>query len=124
MSTAESRDRLINYIYPDFVDKAAACDDKDRLVLAAMGLCGEAGEVSELIKKHQFHGKPLDHDKLVLEMGDVFWYFTLLCVQMGIPLTSIIHANIDKLRARHGDQHGRVTAESTTFARTQQGETK
>lgn len=44
----------------------------DRLV--CYGLPGEAGEVSELVKKHQFHGKPIHPSTFLLELGDVLWY--------------------------------------------------
>lgn len=111
--------QLYNYDYPEFVDNACVQrGSNDRLTLGVMGLCGEAGEVSELVKKYLFHGHDLNEDRMIEEMGDVFWYFTLLCIEMGVSLDDIMRANIAKLRARHGDQHGKVTAESTTFART------
>lgn len=101
--------QFYNYDYPIFVDEA--CEriehgEDERLVLGALGLCGEAGEVAELIKKAIFHGKDLDEDRMKEEMGDVLWYFTLLMVEMGFDLDEIMQANIDKLRARYGPEHG------------------
>ena len=48
---------------------------RERLMLASMGLSGEAGEVCDEAKKVAFHGKDMDRDKLIHEMGDVLWYY-------------------------------------------------
>jgi len=73
-----------------------------RALLGALGLDGEAGEVTELHKKHFFHGKPMDREKLIHELGDVFWYFTLLLTQHDITLDEVVEANVQKLEARYG----------------------
>lgn len=76
---------------------------RERLMLAAMGLAGESGEVVDLLKKHVFHGKTEDEirKKLVLELGDVLWYYTLLLSTMDITLDEIIERNVAKLDKRH-----------------------
>ena len=43
------------------------------LTNCALGLAGETGQVVDLVKKYTFHGKDLDHDAIVKEMGDVLW---------------------------------------------------
>ncbi len=43
----------------------------------ALGLAGEVGEVSELIKKSIRDNAPLDIQKLKLELGDVLWYLAI-----------------------------------------------
>jgi NTP pyrophosphatase (non-canonical NTP hydrolase) len=73
-----------------------------KALLGAVGLSGEAGEVLELHKKWLLHGKPLSREKLLLELGDVLWYLTLLSRIHGITFAEIIHANIAKLEARYG----------------------
>jgi len=50
-------------------------NERDAKFLAALGLNGEAGEVSEIIKKHLLHGKELNMEHLKEELGDVLWYF-------------------------------------------------
>ena len=70
---------------------------------AIVGLAGEVGEVSEMIKKHLWHGRALDYDKLELEIGDVLWYLHSLCETTGISLESALQRNTEKLRARHPD---------------------
>ena len=68
-----------------------------------LGLCGEAGEVAELLKKHLYHGHPLDREKLRNELGDVLWYVATLASDLGIPLSDVASANVDKLRKRYPD---------------------
>jgi len=74
---------------------------EQRLSMGAMGLSGETGEVIDLIKKIVFHKKPLDKDKLVLELGDVFWYLEYLCLSLGINSEDVKTANIEKLNKRY-----------------------
>ena len=73
------------------------------LANAGMGLAGEAGEVIDEIKKHLFHGHPLNRDKLIKEAGDVAWYLALLCTVLDVPLGDVLKANIDKLLERYPD---------------------
>lgn len=74
---------------------------KDQLALGAMGLAGETGEVIDLVKKHLHHDKPLDKDKLILELGDVAWYFELLCECVGVTREEVERRNVEKLRKRY-----------------------
>jgi NTP pyrophosphatase (non-canonical NTP hydrolase) len=75
-----------------------------QILMAALGLAGEAGEVIDLIKKQQFHGHTLPRHKLVRELGDVLWYVALVATVCGIPLNEVAVTNIDKLRMRYGDE--------------------
>ena len=67
----------------------------------ALGLAGEAGEVADEIKKIVGHGHALDKDKLAKEIGDVCWYIAALCNDLGINLSDVAQANIDKLWKRY-----------------------
>ena len=67
----------------------------------ALGLAGEAGEVAEIIKKNERHGKPINPEHLREELGDVLWYLTVLAEVNGLSLAEIAVANIDKLKARY-----------------------
>jgi NTP pyrophosphatase (non-canonical NTP hydrolase) len=74
----------------------------DRAIsVGAMGLSGEVGEVVELVKKHLFHGKVLDHDKMVRELGDVLWYVMYTANAVGSSLEEVARINNEKLRARY-----------------------
>lgn len=76
--------------------------DRDRLFLGPLGLNGEAGEVSEILKKHLIHGKELNLEHLSEEMGDVLWYFALICANHGLDFEGIMEQNVTKLVKRHG----------------------
>lgn len=67
----------------------------------AFGLAGETGEVIDCLKKHLFHGHPLDREKLKIELGDLLWYIATTATTAGIPLNEIAVANIEKLKARY-----------------------
>lgn len=66
-----------------------------------MGLAGEAGEVVDLLKKHLFHGHPLDKEKVREEVGDVLFYLAGLCTILGIPLSTAGESNVRKLEKRY-----------------------
>jgi len=69
--------------------------------LAVIGLCGEVGEVAELIKKHLYHGKSLDKDMLAKEIGDVLWYLNYCASVFGLSMNDIAQKNVEKLMARY-----------------------
>ena len=67
----------------------------------ALGIAGEAGEYCELIKKSEFHGKMLNKDHAKKELGDILYYVAAAATNLGIDLSSVAQANVDKLRARY-----------------------
>lgn len=74
---------------------------KTDLVMGALGLVGEAGEVADLIKKVAYHGHELDNDALAEELGDALWYIAAIATMRGIPLSAVGAMNIDKLASRY-----------------------
>ena len=78
-------------------------DDARDIIISALGLAGEAGEVVEIIKKAHGHGKRLDLPKLADELGDVLWYVTALATMHGLSLETIAARNVDKLLVRYPD---------------------
>ena len=74
---------------------------RDALNNVALGLCGEAGEFADIIKKHNFHDHPLDTVHAVKELGDVAWYLAVAAYCLGYDLESILQLNVDKLKARY-----------------------
>lgn len=70
---------------------------------AAIGLCGEAGEASEIVKKHLYHGYPSDDEHLMRELGDVLWYVAYMAHLLNCPLSLIMALNQDKLAKRYPD---------------------
>lgn len=72
-----------------------------RVLHAVMGLCTEAAEALDAVKKHVFYGKELDHTNLKEELGDVFWYTAILADELGLSFEEIQKTNIKKLSVRY-----------------------
>ena len=89
--------------FDDYQNEArrTASNQGDKVAIFALGLCGEAGEVADLIKKWKGHGHDLDKSKITKELGDVLWYLANLADQLGINLDVIAQGNVAKLRARY-----------------------
>ena len=70
----------------------------------ALGLCGEAGEVAEKVKKTlRDDGGVLTDERregLSRELGDVLWYLSQLATEAGLDLEEIAAENLDKLFSR------------------------
>ena len=66
----------------------------------ALGLCSEAGEAGNLIKKHM-HSNTTDTAALVDELGDVLWYIAAICLEYGLSFNHIAISNLKKLEQRH-----------------------
>lgn len=89
--------------YQEFVEstKAGNLSFKENMLLAGLGLTGEAGEIADLIKKKFFHKHEISREEFIKEIGDVLWYLAFLCNHMGIDLEEAIEVNIDKLKTRY-----------------------
>lgn len=74
-----------------------------RILQGLMGLCGEAGEAMDILKKHLFQGHDLDREHLAKELGDVAWYLAVSADAIDFDLEEIFRMNIEKLRARYPD---------------------
>lgn len=82
---------------------AAELDPEGLRMNGVLGMCGETGEVADLLKKHYFQGHPLDVDKLINELGDVMWYIAITAQGLGVSLDQVMELNIQKLRKRYPD---------------------
>lgn len=80
-------------------NKSLPADEK--LLNAVMGMCGEAGEAIDLLKKHRAQGAALDIDRLAKEVGDCLWYIAEFAEASGVSLAEIAQRNIAKLKARY-----------------------
>jgi NTP pyrophosphatase (non-canonical NTP hydrolase) len=73
-------------------------------IYPTLGLCGEAGEVADKVKKvlrdRQGNFSPEVIADLQLELGDVLWYVAQLATELGLELEQIAQANLDKLASR------------------------
>ena len=73
-------------------------------IYPTLGLCGEAGEVADKVKK-VLRDRQGDFDNAViddlrLELGDVLWYVAQLATELELDLAEIAEANLAKLASR------------------------
>ena len=87
--------------YEEFVGVTVAFMPITDDAYSVIGLCGEAGEVAEWVKKAQYRKNPkFTEDMLKKELGDVQHYLTRIAVNHGWTLKEIMQDNVDKLEAR------------------------
>ena len=86
----------------------------DTVLYPALGLCSEAGEVADKLKKYFRDGEvdtvscvdgqmdlPLElRRNIALELGDVLFYVTALATDIGYDLEEIATMNLEKLEDR------------------------
>ena len=76
----------------------------ENLLYPTLGLCGEAGEVAEKIKKMIRDDAGLLSEErraaLSKELGDVLWYLAQLATEADLDLETIAEANLEKLLSR------------------------
>lgn len=75
----------------------------DHLLHVAVGLASEAGEFAGLIDKQVFKpNKRITREQLIDELGDVMYNVAMAAYLMGITLTELQQANMEKLKDGHG----------------------
>ena len=76
----------------------------ERLLTAALGICAEGGEFTEVVKKIILQGKPYNEDNVFhmkRELGDICWYIAQACMALDTSFDEIIEMNVDKLKKRY-----------------------
>ena len=82
------------------------------IIYPTLGLTGEAGEVSDKVKKViRDNNSVFTEDRkkeIAKEVGDVLWYIATLSHDIGYKLEDIAKMNYDKLHSRQlrGKLHG------------------
>lgn len=102
-----------NVRYDIFVERLFKVDTfKEMVHHAKGGVCEEAGELSDAIKRHITYDKPLscvDKDgqtirqKIVEELGDVRFYVQAVMNLYEIPEDEVLQHNAIKLAKRYAD---------------------
>lgn len=94
--------------YQTIIGKTAVFPKEIGLAYCAMGLTGEAGEVSDKVKKLYRDKDYLntneitetDKNAIAKELGDVLWYLTATSNLIGYSLEEIMEMNYKKLMLR------------------------
>ena len=81
------------------------------LVHMVMGVSGEAGELLDAVKKHVIYRKPLDHENVVEELGDIEFFMEGVRQALGITREQTIEANIKKLSKRYAEGYSDTAAQ-------------
>jgi NTP pyrophosphatase (non-canonical NTP hydrolase) len=66
-----------------------------------MGICGEAGELLDAVKKAVIYRKPLDEFNVTEELGDIEFYLEGFRQSVGISRDEVIKENMYKLSKRY-----------------------
>lgn len=75
-----------------------------KLMTSYTGICAEAGEYAEVVKKILFQSKPYNEDNVFhmrREIGDILFYISMACDALGFSIDEAIKMNIEKLSARY-----------------------
>jgi NTP pyrophosphatase (non-canonical NTP hydrolase) len=107
--------------YQSFVASMKAYPEHYAIIYPALGLCGEAGEIAEKVKKwirdeggpnfgitrYEGDGRGFRADlreerreALLKELGDPLWYIAALAADLGYTLQDVVNANETKLTSR------------------------
>lgn len=97
--------------YQEKAVSTAIYEHDGEIPFLALGLCGEAGEVADKVKKvlRDKGGNYNEvHHSLALELGDCLWYIANLASAIGYSLSDIACMNNEKVKDRmeRGVIHG------------------
>ena len=94
--------------YQRATKKTAVYPKKYGLHYTVLGLTSEAGEVSGKLKKIIRDNKnkvgKKEIEEIAFELGDVMWYVSQICNELGISLEGVATLNVEKL-ARREQEH-------------------
>jgi NTP pyrophosphatase (non-canonical NTP hydrolase) len=83
---------------------------KAHLLHMIIGICGEAGELLDAVKKYTIYDKPLDLDNVYEELGDLEFYLQGFRLALSIERDDTLKDNIEKLRRRYGNSYSNEAA--------------
>ena len=74
------------------------------VIVAALKLNSESGELADAIVRHICYGQPLDITNIKEECGDLLWYISLILDNVESSISEVMQHNIDKLRIRYPEK--------------------
>lgn len=90
-------------VNPNSVGECGNCESQN-YIYPVLGLCGEAGEVAEKVKKivrdKNGHVDDASRAAVAKELGDVLWYIAALCKEFKLDMGQVAQGNLTKLAAR------------------------
>ncbi len=90
--------------YQEKIKTTAIYPDDMNVIYPTLGLCGEAGEVAEKVKKvfrdNNGYFTQSKKEEITKELGDVLWYIQAICNDLGINMQDVAEQNVEKLLSR------------------------
>lgn len=69
-----------------------------------LGMCGESGELANKLAKtiRDSNGKVTEEDRegMISELGDILWFLSATCNELGCDLNEVAERNLNKLTLR------------------------
>lgn len=91
-------------MYQKVAKTTAIYPREQAIIYPTLGLTGEAGEVANKVKKIIRDGTDKNNEDMVQaissEIGDCLWYIAVLADDVGLKLSDIANANLEKLENR------------------------
>lgn len=75
-----------------------------RVLISALKLNSESGELADALVKHLAYGQTLDVENIVEECGDLLWYIADILTALDYDISEVMVKNIDKLRIRYPEK--------------------
>lgn len=90
--------------YQALANLTVVYDKTYNIMYPTLGLVGEAGEIANKVKKiyrdKRGEFSDADREEIGKEIGDVLWYCSALCTDLGLNLETQVENNLRKLRSR------------------------
>lgn len=93
-----------------------------RLLHAALGLAGDAGEVCSAVEKYIYYKQELDRLNLIEEIGDCLWYIAQACDALGVDMGNVMATNLVKLKSRYPEQFNQNQSQESSRNRQKERE--
>lgn len=91
--------------YQSLARLTAVYPKETALAYTTLGLCSEAGEVADKLKKLIRDGDgdatPEFYESVAKELGDVLWYIANIAHEIGFDLNTVAEMNYTKLKSRY-----------------------
>lgn len=84
---------------------SAMTPEQAHLLHMAVGICGEAGELLDAVKRHVIYQHPLDLTNVIEELGDLEFFMEGLRQAVVVPRDETMRYNIAKLTDRYGEKY-------------------
>lgn len=98
------KDTVSRVRYDDFVRMLLKPDTlKNTALHCAIGICSEAGELADNIKREHIYGKDPNIDNLIEELGDLLFYIQATMNVYGLDWQQLYQENADKLARRYSE---------------------